>query len=94
MDTPKRAKAPASKSTTSVPKTTPRVVRTAPPRPSRRTLAPRTAPAFDEIARRAYEIYLGRNGGPGDPTADWLQAERELTPPPKAKARRGPAASA
>ncbi|TWT41121.1 hypothetical protein RAS1_38140 [Phycisphaerae bacterium RAS1] len=32
----------------------------------------------DQIRKRAYEIYLRRNGGPGDPTADWLTAEREL----------------
>lgn len=31
-----------------------------------------------EIERRAYEIYLSRNGAPGDPLADWVQAEREL----------------
>jgi hypothetical protein len=31
-----------------------------------------------EIEGRAYEIYLSRNGAPGDPVADWLQAEREL----------------
>lgn len=31
-----------------------------------------------EIERRAYEIYLSRNHAPGDPVADWLQAEREL----------------
>ena len=31
-----------------------------------------------EIERRAYEIYLSRNGAPGDPVADWVQAEREL----------------
>ncbi len=38
----------------------------------------------EAIRRRAYEIYLGRCGtgdspvSPGNPTADWLQAEREL----------------
>jgi hypothetical protein len=30
------------------------------------------------IATRAYEIFLARNGEPGDPVSDWLQAEREL----------------
>jgi hypothetical protein len=30
------------------------------------------------IRRRAYEIYLGRKGGPGDHLSDWIQAEREL----------------
>jgi len=32
----------------------------------------------ERIRIRAYEIFLARNGGPGDPTADWCQAEREL----------------
>ena len=31
-----------------------------------------------EIATRAYEIFKARNGEPGDPVSDWLQAEREL----------------
>ncbi len=35
-------------------------------------------PSAEDISRRAYELYLGRNGRPGDPAADWLQAEREL----------------
>ena len=31
-----------------------------------------------DIAIRAYQIFKGRNGEPGDPVSDWLQAEREL----------------
>ena len=40
----------------------------------------------DEIRRRAYEIYLERDGLPGNELDDWLQAERELlrAAPPKA----------
>lgn len=34
-------------------------------------------PTSDEIARRAYFIALER-GFPGDPVADWLQAEQQL----------------
>jgi hypothetical protein len=30
------------------------------------------------IERRAYEIFRRRGGEPGDPAADWLQAEKEL----------------
>jgi hypothetical protein len=30
------------------------------------------------IERRAYEIYANRGYIPGDPTADWLEAERQL----------------
>jgi hypothetical protein len=36
-------------------------------------------PSYDEIALRAYRIYLKRGSTPGDPMQDWLQAERELT---------------
>ncbi len=32
----------------------------------------------EEIKRRAYEIYLTRDGQPGGELDDWLQAEREL----------------
>jgi hypothetical protein len=32
----------------------------------------------EEIKRRAYEIYLARDGQPGGELDDWLQAEREL----------------
>jgi len=36
------------------------------------------APTREEIARRAYEIYMARGSG-GRETEDWAQAERELT---------------
>ncbi len=35
-------------------------------------------PTAEQIRRRAYEIFLARDGSPGDPTADWLEAERSL----------------
>ncbi len=35
-------------------------------------------PTEQQIRQRAYEIYLMRDGAPGSPAADWLQAEREL----------------
>jgi hypothetical protein len=41
--------------------------------------APAAGPSYDQIALRAYHIYLERDGAPGDPVQDWLQAERELT---------------
>lgn len=40
--------------------------------------ATRTELKPDAIRCRAYEIYLGRNGGPGDHVSDWNQAEQEL----------------
>ena len=39
---------------------------------------PEVEPLEERIRRRAYEIFLSRGGPPGDPVADWLQAEREL----------------
>lgn len=44
--------------------------------PVRRFGPLRPTPA--QIRERAYYIYLERGGAPGDPVADWLQAEREL----------------
>lgn len=35
-------------------------------------------PTVEDLNRRAYEIYLSRNGH-GDALSDWLQAERELS---------------
>jgi len=32
----------------------------------------------EEIRRRAYELYLERNGASGDPNRDWFIAEREV----------------
>lgn len=37
-----------------------------------------TAPTHDEIARRAYELYVERGGEHGGDVDDWLRAEREL----------------
>jgi hypothetical protein len=38
----------------------------------------RQAPSHEEIRRRAYEIYLERDGRPGNEIDDWHRAEREL----------------
>ena len=35
-------------------------------------------PTNEEIALRAYHIYLERRGAPGHPHEDWIRAEREL----------------
>ena len=37
----------------------------------------------DEIRIRAYEIYIERDGQPGDELSDWLQAEREVESKPR-----------
>jgi Protein of unknown function (DUF2934) len=41
-----------------------------------RTTAP--GPTAEEIAQRAYEIFVARGGEPGHELDDWLQAESEL----------------
>jgi hypothetical protein len=38
----------------------------------------RQPPTQEEIALRAYHIYLERRGAPGNPLEDWIRAEREL----------------
>jgi len=48
----------------------------------------KTKPSSEEIALRAYHIYLERNGAPGDPHADWLRAEAELMANPTKSARK------
>lgn len=45
---------------------------------AKKTRAAKTAPTHEEIALRAYEIYLERGGAPGDALEDWTRAEREL----------------
>jgi hypothetical protein len=36
-------------------------------------------PTYEQIARRAYELYLARGERPGDERDDWLTAEKELS---------------
>jgi hypothetical protein len=38
----------------------------------------RTQPTHEQIARRAYELFLARGGQHGNHEQDWQQAEREL----------------
>ena len=38
----------------------------------------RSEPTNEQIAARAYEIYLTRGASSGSDVEDWLQAEREL----------------
>jgi len=45
---------------------------------SRKSPVAKSVPTHDEIALRAYQIYLQRNGAPGNPFDDWKQAEQEL----------------
>jgi hypothetical protein len=48
-------------------------------RPAKKSSAPaRSVPAVshDEVSREAFRIYQARHGAPGDPVADWCEAER------------------
>jgi hypothetical protein len=36
-------------------------------------------PSREDIAHRAYELYVRRGGGPGKAVEDWVRAEKELT---------------
>jgi hypothetical protein len=47
------------------------------PKP-RKSPATKSAPTEEEIALRAYYIFLQRNGAPGNPFEDWTTAERQL----------------
>jgi hypothetical protein len=61
------------------------------PASSRSTKKRTTAPArvtHDEVARRAYGLYLTRGRAHGHDVDDWLQAERELRATPSATTRR------
>lgn len=65
----------------------PKAKSTAAPKP-KTPRAKKSAPTHEEVSRRAYEIYLERNGAPGDPHSDWLRAEAELTAAPKKTSRK------
>jgi hypothetical protein len=46
--------------------------------PKSKSTAVDARPSDEEIAQRAYELYLQRGSVPGHETDDWLQAEAEL----------------
>jgi hypothetical protein len=55
----------------------PTTKKTASPK-DKKTAANGKHPEREDIALRAYEIYLERAGAPGNPLDDWTRAEREL----------------
>ncbi len=68
-----RNNAKTTASTPAKPATTP------PAAPEKNVIAtPRSGPTHEQIARRAYEIFLARGGTHGNAEQDWIQAEREL----------------
>jgi hypothetical protein len=44
----------------------------------------RREPSEEEIAHRAYELYLQRSGEQGKDVEDWIRAEKELSDEPVA----------
>lgn len=44
----------------------------------RKSRSVKTLSSQEEIALRAYHIFLERGGAPGNALADWTRAEREL----------------
>lgn len=50
-------------------------------------------PTRGEIERRAHEIYLSRNGAPGNAELDWLRAEIELRASTARRVRTGAASA-
>jgi hypothetical protein len=46
-----------------------------------------TQPTHEEIAKKAYALYLVRGARDGHDVQDWLQAERELKTQPLGSAR-------
>jgi Protein of unknown function (DUF2934) len=56
----------------------------------RKPQAARIHPTTEEIALRAYQIYLERGSTPGNALEDWTRAERELLGK-SSKPRRKPA---
>ena len=45
-------------------------------------------PTHEQIALRAYHIFLERGSTPGNPMEDWLRAERELMESSKSSRRK------
>jgi len=50
---------------------------------TKKETAAKSKPTHEQIAQRAYEIYLERGATPGNPMQDWLRAEKELSAPAK-----------
>jgi hypothetical protein len=61
---------------TSARKTT-KATRTSAPRAIKASATP-AIPSRDEIAKRAYELFLERGGAHGSDAEDWIRAEAEL----------------
>ncbi|HXY00938.1 MAG TPA: DUF2934 domain-containing protein [Candidatus Limnocylindrales bacterium] len=53
--------------------------KTTAPQASKKTAKANGRPTHEEIALRAYQIFLERGGTPGNAQEDWFRAEQELT---------------
>jgi hypothetical protein len=68
---------PTSQTKTTVPKES-RAPKADAAKPKLEAAKPKATPTRDDIAMRAYEIYVARGKADGRETEDWAQAEREL----------------
>jgi Protein of unknown function (DUF2934) len=41
-------------------------------------IAKPAAVSHDEVAREAFQMFQARHGAPGDPVADWFEAEKRV----------------
>jgi hypothetical protein len=58
------------------------------PRATGKARSRKPAPTTEQVQLRAYEIYLERQGAPGNEFEDWIRAERELLANSKPKTRK------
>lgn len=65
----------------------PKTIHISPSAPRKPRASAARKPTYEQIQLRAYEIFLGRSGAPGDQLQDWLQAERDLAPRRKSPAK-------
>ena len=67
----------------------PKTRESASPKAKKSTTANGHHPSHEQIALRAYQIYLERGATPGYEMEDWTRAERELTEEQKKPQQRG-----
>jgi len=59
-----------------------------PAQAGKKSAKPKSQPTHEEIALRAYHIFLERGCTPGNEQEDWLRAEQELTQQSKKPSRK------
>jgi hypothetical protein len=62
--------------------------KTTPSQNAKKSSKAKAQPTYEEIALRAYHIFLERGGTPGNEQEDWLRAEQELAEQPRKPRRK------